>query len=127
LVVKRYVTLFSEGVDKAFWKYFDSPKVPRGILDAGLRPRPAYRAYRVMTGKIGGFSGIESLSQGDVRIFKFKFKHPAKEVLVLWSNRPQTADLGTDTMKVTDLYGQVEVFSRPFSVGPSPIYAERII
>ena len=123
LVVKRYVVLFSEGVEKAFWKYFDTPKVPGGLLNADLSTRLAFKAYGVMTRKIGGFSGIEDISKGDLRVFKFRFDK--KEVCVVWAEQKQTADLGLGTAQVTDILGKTTVVNGPFLVDQSPVYLEK--
>ena len=123
LVVKRYVVLFSEGVQKAFWQYFDAPKVPGGMLNPDLSPRPAYKAYEVMTRKIGGFSGIEDISKGDLKVFKFRFDK--KEVFVVWAKQKQMADLGLGAAHIMDIFGKTTAVNGPFPIDRSPVYAEK--
>jgi hypothetical protein len=123
LVVKRYVVLLSEGVEKAFWKYYDTPKVPGGLLDANLSPRLAYKAYGTMIQKIGGFSGVEDMSKGDLKVFKFRFDK--KEIFVVWAEQKQTADLGLGEINVTDIFGKTIAVKGPFSADHIPMYVEK--
>jgi hypothetical protein len=123
LVVKRYVVLLSEGVEKAFWKYFDTPKVPGGLLNADLSLRLAYKAYGTMVKKIGGFSGVEDMSKGDLKVFKFRYDK--KEVFVVWAERKQMADLGLGEINVTDIFGKTITVKGSFSADRSPIYVEK--
>lgn len=124
LVVKRYVVLLSEGVEKAFWKYFDTPKVPGSLLNADLSPRLAYKAYGTMIKKIGGFSGVEDMSKGDLKVFKFRYDK--KEVFIVWAERNQMADLGLGEINVTDAFGKTITAKGSFSADQSPIYVEKV-
>lgn len=124
LVVKRYIVLFSEGVEKAFWKYFDTPKVQGGLLDADLSIRPAYKAYGIMTKKIGKFLRVEDLSKKDLKIFKFTNDNK-KEVFVVWAEQNQMADMGLGEINVTDIFGKIITAKGSFSADRSPIYVEK--
>lgn len=123
LVVKRYVVLFSEGVEKAFWQYFDTPKVVGGLLNPDLSPRLAFKTYGIMTGKLNGFSSVEDLSKGGLKVFKFRIDN--KEVFVVWADQNQTADLGLGKVHITDIFGKTSDVNSPFPVNRSPIFVER--
>jgi hypothetical protein len=126
LVVKRYVTLLSEDVERAFWKYFDTPKVPGGLLNPDLSPKLAYNAYGVMTRRLGGFLKVEDLSRKDLSIFKF-INSNKKEVFVVWAEQKQVADLGLGAVTVTNMFGKTIAIKGPFSVDRSPIYVEKVV
>lgn len=125
LVVKRYAVLLSEGVEKAFWKYFDTPKVPGGILKADLSLRPAYKAYGTMIKKIGGFSEVRDMSKEDLKIFKFICDK--KDVFIVWAEQKQTVDIGFKRIYVTDMFGKMIVTNAPFIIDRSPVYVEKAI
>lgn len=125
-VVKRYVMAFAQGVEKVFWwpfmglptpdeypgKVNANQKVVSAALAWGVKeghdfhPRPAFKAYTVMTSKLKGFSSVKKISDSQY-MFIFANKDPA---YVLWSDSGIATLLAglKGEVKVTDYLGNEE-------------------
>jgi len=105
-VIKRHALAFSKGVEKVFfWNAVDGIKdLPKfnipvaklcGLLDSNRNPKPAYFAYKLMTGKLNGFNSAADLSRDGIQIYQFSFKDK-NPILILWKDdleKPQTINL----------------------------------
>lgn len=150
-IIKRYALAFSNGVEKVFiWNVADGIKnLPKfnipvakvcGLLDFDLNPKPAYFAYKLMTGKLNGFNSVTDLSRNGVHVYQFSFKDK-NPIMVVWKDdleKPQTINLKDLLKKEKIAFASVPVKRGPIQekaaiistdsipVSSTPVFLEQV-
>lgn len=109
----RYLTTatvesLAGGVDKIFWfiwpKYIENNQ-EMGTFDANGNPNPAYQAEAICSYMLGKGKYIGTVEDGSVK--GHLFDNGTNDVMVLWTDAPQSYEIKTDTpVTVTDMMGQ---------------------
>lgn len=140
-VIKRYCLAFANGVERVFWWYaVDKASKPvvkekksndySGLLDIGLRPKPAYHAYCLMTSKLEGFDSVRKLELAR-GVEAFSFTKGVNMVYVLWglSSKNVSLSFHQDKATVTDIHGRETIVPTKdgkidLPLSDSPIFVE---
>ena len=123
-----YVKYYTIGIEKGVRVFFpdlrgaiDSPIGAGAMFDMMGNPKDYVEAQKVMWGKVGGFSAVQKLVDG-----QYKFIVDAKPVYVLWGTGPLPAEI-TGTVLITDLYGNEQTMdATAITLSEVPIFVETV-
>jgi hypothetical protein len=99
ILLKVFTTACDLGIGKVFWYNFLSGLDPKdreqnfGLVDGRKNPKPAWWAYKTLTGFINGASGFALKNLGDgIKAFLLS-SNPDKQVWVMWSQENKQATI----------------------------------
>ncbi len=138
-VIKLLAMSAAQGIGRQHWGlglentdegYWDGPWKGMGLMDpdAGYK-KPSYYNYKMMQEKTGGFTSVQDVSQGDVRIFSFRVG--GKDVYIAWNTGGDiTADLssifGDVNVKVTPVVTELDSDRNPVYPASEIISADAV-
>ena len=110
-VVKLHAMSAAKGVERQHWGlglentdegYWDGPWKGMSLIDPDQHyKKPSYYTFKIMREMLDGFTGVQDLSQGNLRIFSFTVGD--HEVYIIWNT-------GSDiTVDLSDIFGIKDV------------------
>ncbi len=111
-----------ENTDEGYW---DGPWKGMSLMDPDLKyKKPSYYNYKMMREKVGDFTAVQDLSQGDTRLFAFRVGN--KDVYIAWTTGGSaTADLSAvfsnENVKVTQVVTELDANRNPVYPDPETV------
>jgi hypothetical protein len=121
-IERQHWGLGMENTDEGYW---DGAWKGMALMDADWNyKRPSYYNYKMMREKVDGFTSVQDLSQGDLRIFRFQVGE--KRVYIVWKVEGSlTADLsqilGDGEVQVTYIVTSLDTSHNPIFPGASNV------
>jgi hypothetical protein len=125
-VVKLLAISAAQGIERQHWGlglentdegYWDGPWKGMGLMDPDEKyKKPSYYNYETMHDKLDGFTSVQDLSEGDLKLFAFRVGD--KDIHIAWKTGDSTtADLsaifGDANVKVTKVVTELDANRNP--------------
>lgn len=128
-VVKMHVLAAAKGLERFHWglsgtnddDYWNGPWTVMALMTYDRQKKPAYFAFQLMVQKLNGFTRVQDLSFGTIRLFSFEINE--KPVYVAWSEEGEgtfdlSAILGNAALTITPIVTQSASDGQPLIVQP---------
>ena len=135
-VIKLLAMSAAQGVERQHWGlglentdegYWDGPWKGMGLMDPDEKyKKPSYYNYKMMREKLDGFTEVQDLSQGDLRLFDFQVD--GKDIYIAWKiSGSVTANLsaifGNVNVRVTQVVTELDASRNPVYPGSETVNA----
>ncbi len=122
-VIKMHILAAAKGLERFHWglsgtsdnDYWNGPWTVMALMTYDRQVKPAYFTFQLMVRKLDGFTAVQDLSFGTIRLFAFEVG--GKPVYVAWSEAGGTFDLsaalGSLTLTVTPIVTQLDPGGQP--------------
>jgi hypothetical protein len=124
-VARLYARAMAGGLAGAFWYTLDGPGWQEsGLLDAAQQPRPAFQAYKLLSGLLRGARFVGPLGAGALE--GYEFARDSARYRIYWTNDGSSVDLGaiSGARAVYTVGGSALPPGNAISAGFEPIIVE---
>jgi hypothetical protein len=138
-VIKLLAMSAAQGIERDHWGlglentddgYWDGPWKGMGLMDPDLKyKKPSYYNYKMMREKVDGFTTVQDLSVGGLRIFDFRVG--GKDIYIAWDpvgSGPAdlSAVFGDKNVKVTHIVTELDAQHNPVYPAPETVSADAV-
>ncbi len=135
-VVKMHVLAAAKGIERFHWglsgtsdtDYWNGPWTVMALMTYDRQKKPAYFTFQLMVQKLDGFTSVQDLSFGTVRLFAFDVG--GRTVWVAWNDASGTIDLsvalGNVKLTVTPIITQLDSGEQPVVVPPFQVQSSSV-
>jgi len=127
-VVKMHVLAAAKGVQRFHWgligtrdtDFWNGPWTVMALMSYNRQKKPPYFTFQLMIQKLDGFTSVQDLSFGTVRLLAFNVA--GRQVYVAWSQEAGEYDLhtalGDTALDITSIVTQLDPGGGPHIVSP---------